>query len=257
VAVDYFADDPDAQIIRVSRSDTAARTETVSSYLDHLTAIRDLGARASDILQANGIVWVEGPSDRIYLNKWIELASNGELREGRHYQCMFYGGSNLANVTARTPDDRDADIENLINLLPINPNVVVVCDSDKTSPRGKLKSRVERIRSEVDNLDHGYIWITDGNEIESYVPGAAVRAAFGVEDDVPDPGRFQKYFAGDDSTEAYFSKLGRYLKGAKSSDKVKWARRIAPSMTVELMKPMLDWDRQMTAVVEKIRSWNE
>ena len=32
--------------------------------------VDDLGIKASDILQSNGIIWVEGPSDRIYINKF-------------------------------------------------------------------------------------------------------------------------------------------------------------------------------------------
>ena len=33
------------------------------------------------------LIWVEGPSDRIYINRWIELFSEGKLEEGRDHQC--------------------------------------------------------------------------------------------------------------------------------------------------------------------------
>ena len=39
---------------------------------DRASAGFDLGYRASDLVQANVVVWVEGPSDRIYLNAWIK-----------------------------------------------------------------------------------------------------------------------------------------------------------------------------------------
>src|ERR1017187_7950097 len=58
--------------------------------------ISELGAKPSDLLQANGIIWVEGPSDCIYLNRWLDLFTEGRLQEGRDYQCAFYGGSLLA-----------------------------------------------------------------------------------------------------------------------------------------------------------------
>ena len=78
-----------------------------------------LGARPADLLLANGIVWLEGPSDRIYFNRWIELRSDGALREGRDYQCAFYGGSLLGRTQFASPEAADAE---LTNLLQVNPN---------------------------------------------------------------------------------------------------------------------------------------
>ena len=43
----------------------------VDTYRDSCHILDDLEARASDLLQANGIVWVEGPSDRIYFKNRI------------------------------------------------------------------------------------------------------------------------------------------------------------------------------------------
>ena len=102
------------------------------------------------MLQANGLIWVEGPSDRIYLNRWIELYSDGRLREGRDYQCVFYGGALLAQVQFSSPEDEAAK---LANLFQINHNLVVVCDGDRTAKGSdNLKPRVERIREEVEKI---------------------------------------------------------------------------------------------------------
>ena len=62
----------------------------VSDNLQKNNVLNDLGIKASDLLQSNGIIWVEGPSDMIYMNKWIELWSEGKYREGKNYQCIFY-----------------------------------------------------------------------------------------------------------------------------------------------------------------------
>jgi predicted ATP-dependent endonuclease of OLD family len=48
------------------------------------SALHDLGYRPSDLLQTNSIIWVEGPSDRIYLNRWISIAAP-LLKEGVDY----------------------------------------------------------------------------------------------------------------------------------------------------------------------------
>ena len=69
-----------------------------------VTSVNLVYVRTSDIrlviLQANCVVWVEGPSDRIYLKHWIEAVTS-ELIEGLHYSIMFYGGRLLSRFPPR------------------------------------------------------------------------------------------------------------------------------------------------------------
>jgi predicted ATP-dependent endonuclease of OLD family len=118
----------------------------------------DLGYKASDLLQSNGIVWVEGPSDRNLMNKWIALL-NPELKEGIHYSIMFYGGRMLANCSF----DPTFFNSNLVPLLNINKNAYVIIDRDN-SP--KINETKKRISEEIGN---GNCWITKGREIENYI----------------------------------------------------------------------------------------
>ena len=92
-ALDVFGMSKESQIIHVTHDGEAAKAFRITAHFDQLSVVSELGAKPSDLLQANGVVWVEGPSDRIYLNRWIELYSDGELTEGRDYQCAYYGGS--------------------------------------------------------------------------------------------------------------------------------------------------------------------
>jgi hypothetical protein len=62
-----------------------------------LQSLNELGYRASDLLQTNCVIWVEGPSDRIYLKWWLSCIAP-DLVEGVHFTIMFYGGSLLAGV---------------------------------------------------------------------------------------------------------------------------------------------------------------
>ena len=64
----------------------------------------DLGYKASDLLQTNSIIWVEGPSDRIYINFWLNEIDDS-LVEGVHYSIMFYGGRLFSHLTADDYDD--------------------------------------------------------------------------------------------------------------------------------------------------------
>lgn len=71
--IDMFSHARDAQILRVVHDRQAAEVLAVANSADGHGVLDDLDVRASDLLQANGIVWVEGISDVIYLRSWIEL----------------------------------------------------------------------------------------------------------------------------------------------------------------------------------------
>jgi putative ATP-dependent endonuclease of the OLD family len=124
-----------------------------------------LDVRASDLLQANGLIWVEGPSDRTYINKWIELSSTGKLKEGIHYQIVFYGGRLLSHLTAEPERD------DLVNIFSVNRNAIVVMDSDKKSHGDPINATKTRIKTEIERVG-GIVWITDGREVENYLPVA-------------------------------------------------------------------------------------
>ena len=175
IALDFFGVSGNAQITHVFHDGESARTTTVPTHFGRVNIISELGARPSDLLQANGLIWVEGPSDRIYLNRWIELYTDGRLREGRDYQCVFYGGSLLARVEFKSPEDEVAE---LANLFQINHNLVVVCDGDREAEDSDIKPRVKRIREEVEKIDGAHTWITDAKEIENYLPGSVLSEAF-------------------------------------------------------------------------------
>jgi hypothetical protein len=123
----------------------------------------DLGYRASDLLQANSIVWVEGPTDRLYIRHWLSAVAD-ELVEGIHYSVMFYGGRLLAHLAAD-----DIEVEDFISLRRINQWLSIVIDSDRRKKGAKLNATKRRVRDEFDQ-GPGYAWITQGREIENYVP---------------------------------------------------------------------------------------
>lgn len=125
----------------------------------------DLGYRATDLLQANSVVWVEGPSDRIYIRHWIQLFAP-ELIEGIHYSIMFYGGRLLNHLSAD-----DVDVNEFISLRRLNRNSSIVIDSDKDKPQRSINATKTRIRRAYEEPDSpGHAWITNCRTIENYVP---------------------------------------------------------------------------------------
>jgi predicted ATPase len=129
----------------------------------------DLGYRASDLVQANAIIWVEGPSDRVYLNAWIRHAAE-DLIEGLHYSVMFYGGKLLAHLSAA-----DSSVHDFIQLQNLNRHFAILIDSDKRSAQSKINATKQRVRDEF-SRSGGYCWVTAGKEIENYIAATKMKA---------------------------------------------------------------------------------
>jgi putative ATP-dependent endonuclease of the OLD family len=177
VGIDWASRRTDTQIIHVRNTDGSATVVQSTKYLTNRDILDDLDIRASDMLQANGIIWVEGPSDRIYLRRWIELWTNGAIKEGVHYSMMFYGGKLLSHLEFKDP----AETDRLISIMSLNRNAAIVIDSDRhqgragtakakpRKPRLNINATKSRIRDEVEAIG-GLVWITQGREVENYIP---------------------------------------------------------------------------------------
>ena len=142
---------------------------------DLLDLFGELGYRASDLLQSNCVIWVEGASDRIYVNHWIE-AIDPSLEEGVDYSIMFYGGSMVAHLSLA--NDGDAQ-EGRVPLRRLNQKFVLIADSDMRSSEDPLLERVDRLLAEAEDDPFGKLWVTAGRTIENYIAsdilGDAVR----------------------------------------------------------------------------------
>lgn len=173
----HLIDTPHTAVFHVRLHDGESRVSLAIDDASKFEICQDLGVRASDLLQTNAIIWVEGPTDRIYLRHWIE-AYCGErdldLREGVHYSIMTYGGRLLNHLTAD-----DHEVEDFIRLRRLNRNMVVVMDSDRKKSGERLGRTKQRIRNEFDADTVGFAWVTKGREIENYVAAEIIRDVFG------------------------------------------------------------------------------
>jgi hypothetical protein len=248
-ALDIFGVSKNAQIIHVTHDGEEARAVTVSAHFDHLGVISELGAKPSDLLQANGVIWVEGPSDCIYLNRWLDLYTEGRLQEGRDYVCAFYGGSLLARTQFKSPEEAEAE---LVNLFRVNSNIVVICDGDRSAPGARVKDRVRRISAEVRNIPGAHVWVTQAREIENYIPGAVLEKAAELAK-LPDPDQYGIFFPrkGAPGTSYIESRMNR-----KSLDKMDLSILSVPHMDKAMMSTRFDWESQMCDIVNRIDAWN-
>jgi len=165
-----FFDLPGVNIYRCELKDEYTDCQLVSSAADKHAILMDLGYRPSDLLQANYIIWVEGPSDRIYIKHWIK-AKAPELVEGLHYAIMFYGGRLLSHLSFDDPM-----VEDFIRLSCLNRNACIVIDSDRKTAHSHLNSTKRRIISDF-NASSCLTWVTSGRTIENYVSEELLNSA--------------------------------------------------------------------------------
>ena len=215
-----FIDTPDASVFRVENDGVQTRITSAIHRGDQKQICDDLGYRASDILQSNAIVWVEGPSDRIYVRHWLNSIAP-ELIEGIHYMIMFYGGALVRHLGA-SEKVNEASLKEFIDLRALNQNMAIILDSDKNDRRAKLKPAVERLKRDLSDRG-GLVWITNGREVENYISPELLHEALknthsNSYKGPAETGQYDHAF--------YFERKGKDRKGNiihKNADKVKVA----------------------------------
>ncbi|EHH2561702.1 ATP-binding protein [Vibrio parahaemolyticus] len=130
---------------------------TITPFRSQHELLSDLGFLPSDIFQSNCIIWVEGPSDKIYIKMWLNIVDE-KLIEGVDYSFVFYGGKLINHY------EWGNQSEELISMLKINANSFIVLDSDFDNEFGVLRESKQKIIDQTSNY-----WVTDGREIENYL----------------------------------------------------------------------------------------
>lgn len=245
IPINMFGNMPSISIthLKKDRDTKELITESAFSFSSNSDILNDLGVKASDILQSNGIIWVEGPSDRVYINKWIELASGGILRENIHYQILFYGGRLLSHLTGETKCKEPSE---LINLFLANRNSILVMDSDKRTEKSHINETKRKIRKEFIE-SQSIAWITKGREIENYLSQSVINKEYGINKQI-EPYEYIGDF------------LNKYRKNAKYGDKY---IRSKYQKSTDIVKHMckddlkvLDLEEKIGQIVQKIKDWN-
>ncbi|WP_291524989.1 AAA family ATPase [Branchiibius sp. NY16-3462-2] len=221
-----------SSITHLIRQDRWTEATSIAESRELAIAISDLGNRASDIVQSNFIIWVEGPTDRLYIAHWLSQC-DGELIEGVHYSIMFYGGAMLNHLSA---DDRETN--ELINLMRVNRNIAVVMDSDRRKHDEPLNETKLRILSELDDIG-AMSWVTEGYTIENYISSTDLKSA--LKDEYPD--RDYAYPSG-----LWKSPLGKNFKDSSAGpSKVTIARNI-----IKRHLPMTTWSADLTTHISEV-----
>lgn len=243
-----FIDTQDAAIFHVSHDGQQSTVKRSILNQDKFAICEELGYKASDLLQANAVIWVEGPSDRLYIEYWISKRAP-ELVEGIHYSIMFYGGRLLSHLTAN-----DDEVSEFISLRTLNRNIALVMDSDREADNSEINATKKRLISEF-SKSSGIAWLTTGREIENYIEPSVLHSCL-------------KEYYGDTYVRAsrtgqfdhalYFYRKSTSGNGRselfKSADKIKIARKVCDT---ESMSDRLGLYNQIDEIINMIKSAND
>jgi predicted ATPase len=249
-------DHPQATIFHVTQEHGETRFSPAITMSDRVAIWRDLGYKPSDLLQTNFVVWVEGPSDRLYLLHWLK-ALDPDLTEGLHFSIMFYGGKLLSHLSgagdseADDGDDRVAEMEtSLIELRRLNQHMAIVIDSDKQAPDAQLNDTKQRIIREFEQ-GQSLAWVTAGREIESYLDPAWIEAALRAK---------HADFDRMEDTTKYGDRMAYHRKKASKDGKPRQADKLLVARHVCTQPAKLDVDdltEKLARLVFAIRKAND
>lgn len=247
VLIDVFLKNRDASIFHISTGHDAEdsklgpRVNRTSNLLAHASIVEDLGNRGSDLLQSNGIIWVEGPTDAVYIERWIDIVSNGSISRGLAYQFAFYGGKLLSHLMVGESSENA-----LVDIFRINRHSIVVIDSDKDSDGDSINSTKTRIKTEIEQIG-AICWITSGREVENYIATRSLEAVLD-RTNLPQLGQYEK--------------IGEFLNredpiwGNRFQRKMTLAESIVEHIKEEDMKDTLDLWEMSERCASAIRDWN-
>jgi energy-coupling factor transporter ATP-binding protein EcfA2 len=241
-----FIDTPEAAIFHVTNDGIHTRIKESLLRAERFAICVDLGAKASDLLQANAVIWVEGPSDRIYLAHWISALAP-HLIEGIHYSIMFYGGRLLSHLSA---DDKE--VSEFIALRSLNRHLAIVMDSDKSGPRKGINATKTRLQTEF-SQGPGIAWTTKGRAIENYIRHDVLQSAVKA----THPEKYVAPLDGGPFDPSLFYKRTKPKRTSddidRDADKVKIARLVCEN---EADFSVLDLRERVSELVEMIRAAN-
>ena len=216
----------EADVLQVSYEGGQSLVKTVTNNRERYQAVRDLGHAPSDLLLTRYAIWVEGPSDRVYLNHWINRF-DPKLVEGVDYTILFYGGKILSHHSFL---DEESELVKAVSLARA---FAVIMDSDRKPDKPKLNSTKTRVRDEIERQS-GLCWITDGREVENYL---AVSVIDQLLDDFP-------------GASSPMTKLDQVL----DPNKVKKNDFARAAVLIENEEWPLDLKLRLTELVQAIRS---
>lgn len=155
------------QLIHLKSINNTTEQISVQTKSETWDLLKDIGISPSDLLQSNCVIWVEGPSDIYYINRWISLLDS-TLKENKDFSFFCY--RNLGKLII----DNEGGDNYKTNIFNVNRNSIVIMDSDKKNEFDELKKEKNRVLENC-TKNNVYCWITKGREIENYLTNTTIK----------------------------------------------------------------------------------
>lgn len=209
--LDMTLDHDQISIYNFTKASTADRAKHTieNSQNNDIRLLEALGVRNSSVFMSNCTVWVEGITDRFYLNKYMQVYQEDllgdqfeikRLKEDSSFSYIEYGGANLAHFSF---DDEDRWEQ--IKASRISNRILLIADKDSTDakPESKKAARLVQLRKHLG--DH--LIVLECREIEnSLSPGVIEATVREIENKKIDLGDFTEGDYKDEYLGAFIDK---------------------------------------------------
>jgi putative ATP-dependent endonuclease of OLD family len=150
----------------VQREDGEASIRTIDE--DYLSAVEELGARNSDILQSDFIIYTEGPSDAAIL----EVVAQEYVDDWEHKNVTIQHLGGTGNIQSCNPEE----------LREINHNFCFLLDSDRQHEDSSPSTSVQQIQDDCEGF-RAFVHILEKREIENYFSPTGINQTLGLDVD--------------------------------------------------------------------------
>lgn len=138
-----------------------------------------LGVNTSSVFLANTSIWVEGPTDRKYLSKLLNVYSEEKqelLKEDIDFSFFEYGGNLIEHYLFDDKIDFNEEvIREKINSFALSNKIYLLADNDnvdKRSAKGKRRKFLEENASKNSNF---FYQNTEVKEVENLLPKSIIK----------------------------------------------------------------------------------
>ncbi|MBP5511809.1 ATP-binding protein [Candidatus Saccharibacteria bacterium] len=145
--IESVMENSDAAVFKISKPDRDIERFKVVKSMDNDVEILDLlGVSNGSVFMSNCLIFIEGMSDRILIQKYLEVFMKDKkvnYRENVNYAFIETGGGNIAHWSFLKDLD-ETDIDN-IKASSFSNRSFIVCDNDD----GKRKERKRKLQQMV------------------------------------------------------------------------------------------------------------
>ncbi|KGL61824.1 ATPase AAA [Polaribacter sp. Hel1_85] len=139
-----------------------------------------LGVNTSSVFLANTSLWIEGPTDRKYISKFLKLYCNHKglqpLKEDIDFAFFEYGGNLIEHYLFDEKEEFDEEeVREKINTFALSSKTFLLADNDNVKKGTKKDSRRIALNKLSDDNDNFTYQNTVVTEIENLLPKKVVQ----------------------------------------------------------------------------------